>query len=202
MIKVGDTVKITGGPHAGKTGEVTDVAGAFLEVGGVGVHGGQVEKIEPKAGPAEPEPDLKPRGVKRQWHLMPLDALGYVMQVCDGLTLHTLECLADYQTNPGAETAARMVGALLRALQEDRGSLSDALDLTVQVFEHGAEKYTADNWRSAATDRDSFRLEYLSAICRHVFAPEAVDPESGHAHLAHAVCGGLMIVWHERSTFS
>jgi len=88
-----------------------------------------------------------------------------------------------------------LIGALA---QQQTTSIDGALDLIVQVFEHGARKYSPDNWRGAAAGMDAFRREYLSAICRHVFAPDGeIDQEWGLPHLAHACCGALMVLWHE-----
>lgn len=172
------------------------------------------------------QPDLKPRGAKRQWWLMPLDTLAYVIEVTDGQPLSLLEELGTYQSEPNAEHAARCVGALLQALRDERDlSFEQALDLVVQVFEYGAEKYNPDNWRNAIgttpvelfgvaySPRDAFRLEYLSGQCRHLFAtngpidldhtlPDGTEVKgSGLPHLAHAVCGALMVTWHELHTF-
>lgn len=55
------------------------------------------------------------------------------------------------------------------------------------VREYGNKKYgDPDNWRQVASER------YLDAFLRHALAmandPEAVDPESGLLHSAHAAC--------------
>lgn len=165
----------------------------------------------------EEAPDLKPRGVKRQWWLMPFDALALAFEHAEdhpGDSPPSLTtALAHYQREPSQETARGLALAGLSDMTE-MFELTAALDLVVQVFEHGAKKYTEDNWRGAATDREAFRREYLSAICRHSFpldGPIDLDhtlPDgtlikgSGLPHAAHAVCGALMILWHEMRTFS
>lgn len=171
--------------------------------------------------------DLKPRGAKAQWWLVPLDALAlalarsadaaprevilgdspdtrytltipghapieYTVQDLrvsdpDGPLARIVHRLAAYQAHPGVDTAADMAAALLPL----------NLESVVRVFEHGARKYAPDNWRGAAEDLPAFRREYLSAICRHLFAGETTDPESGLPHQAHAATGALMILWHE-----
>ncbi len=165
---------------------------------------------------ADETSDLKPRGVKRQWHLMPLNALAFALSVRKGQGLNLVERLADYQANPCEVTAAYAFGAQLEALREQQGcTFEQALDLVVQVFEHGAAKYSPDNWRKAATadTAEAFRREYLSGQCRHVFATNgAIDLDhtlpdgteikgSGLPHLAHGCCGALMCLWHEMETF-
>lgn len=60
------------------------------------------------------------------------------------------------------------------------------------VFGYGERKYDAYNWRKGM---EWSRL-YSSAL-RHLWAwfrGEDKDPESGHPHLAHAVCNLLMIM--------
>jgi len=211
-IKTGDRVRIIAGDYAGRGGIVrrpepgpmlyvdTDPAGDPVYAHEAHVH--LEETLEDGRGRIVAD-DLKPRGVKRQWHLMPLDALGFALRYCEGLTLRVLDTLAEYQADPNEETAARMFGACLITLQTEHSTtLPAALDAVVRVFEHGAAKYSVDNWRGAAGNRDSFRREYLSAVCRHRFDVEGrLDPDSGLPHMAHACCGALMILWHERNTF-
>jgi hypothetical protein len=73
----------------------------------------------------------------------------------------------------------------------------DALRPVVDVFKHGADKYEPDNWmkQGVATPK-----RYFDAVMRHILAwrdGEDVDKESGHSHLAHAMCCLLIIMWHE-----
>lgn len=61
-----------------------------------------------------------------------------------------------------------------------------------KVLEFGANKYGKDNWRKCdQKDR------YIDAAMRHIDAyidGEALDPESGHNHLAHAICSLMFIL--------
>jgi hypothetical protein len=56
-----------------------------------------------------------------------------------------------------------------------------------KVLTFGAMKYSEDNWRKV----DNLQKRYMSATMRHLNAVrqgEEVDEESGHHHLAHALC--------------
>ena len=67
------------------------------------------------------------------------------------------------------------------------------LEQIVAVFEHGAERYGANNWRQG------FRYGRLwNAMMRHLVAfkkGENTD-QSGHHHLAHAAATCLMLLAH------
>ena len=62
-----------------------------------------------------------------------------------------------------------------------------------KVFELGAAKYGAFNWRRNSV----LSSVYVSAALRHIhsyFDGESVDPESGQPHLAHArACMGILL---------
>lgn len=61
-----------------------------------------------------------------------------------------------------------------------------------QVMTHGKKKYSANNWRQGLA-----YTRLLAASLRHIFqylGGESKDPETGISHLAHAVCGLLMIL--------
>lgn len=61
---------------------------------------------------------------------------------------------------------------------------SEALEEIARVYDFGARKYAAHNWRKGYEWNKSF-----SALCRHIFAwwrGEDLDPESNLSHLAHA----------------
>ena len=63
----------------------------------------------------------------------------------------------------------------------------------VKVLMHGAEKYSADNWKKCD---DVTR--YKDALMRHVVAyvsGDKTDPEFGLPHLAHAICNCLFLMW-------
>jgi len=68
----------------------------------------------------------------------------------------------------------------------------EALDEVAKVFTFGATKYGDHNWRGG------FNWTRLSsAVLRHISAwlrGETYDPESRCHHLAHAICGLLMLL--------
>lgn len=69
----------------------------------------------------------------------------------------------------------------------------NALLAVAKVLTFGAEKYGRDNWRQVS----SAETRYLDAALRHLNAyqrGEAVDPESGESHLAHAVCSLMFML--------
>jgi hypothetical protein len=73
--------------------------------------------------------------------------------------------------------------------QKRRFSLfpTKALYAVVDVLEYGARKYAEGNWR----DVENARERYYNASMRHIndwWMGETHDPESGHHHLAHAMC--------------
>jgi hypothetical protein len=64
----------------------------------------------------------------------------------------------------------------------------------VNVLTYGARKYGADNWKNVGDARN----RYFSAAMRHLTAwreGERNDPESGHHHLAHAMCCLIFLLW-------
>ncbi len=73
----------------------------------------------------------------------------------------------------------------------------DALEEVAKVLAFGAEKYEAHNWRKG------FEWSRLySAVFRHLSSHlqgEDTDPETGLSHLAHAACGVLFLVAHEKN---
>lgn len=125
--------------------------------------------------------DLKPYGQKAQWWLLPLPSV---------LTLRPfpgIQAVVGYASSPCESTAMQLLHTLVSARD---------LPGIVRVLEYGAKKYTADNWKNA-TWNEAARREYVSAIIRHLSAPEDVDPESGLLHRYHAGCSALFIYWHE-----
>ena len=69
----------------------------------------------------------------------------------------------------------------------------NALLAVARVLTFGAEKYGRDNWRQV----ENAETRYLDAALRHINAyqrGEAVDPESGESHLAHAVCSLMFML--------
>jgi len=68
-----------------------------------------------------------------------------------------------------------------------------ATELVVQVLQHGAEKYSAENWRLV----QGWRSRYFAALMRHVWAwmrGERLDADSQLPHLAHAACCVLFML--------
>lgn len=66
----------------------------------------------------------------------------------------------------------------------------------IKVLMFGAKKYSDDNWMRVP---DAQRRYYEAAL-RHITAwwdGEALDPESGLHHLAHAGCCILFALWFE-----
>jgi hypothetical protein len=62
---------------------------------------------------------------------------------------------------------------------------------------HAVTVDAAENWRENAGRQG----DYAGALCRHLVAEhggEAVDPESGVPHVAHAAASALIWLWHER----
>jgi hypothetical protein len=73
-----------------------------------------------------------------------------------------------------------------------------ALDAIARVLEIGARKYAPDNWRFV----EGRRWRYFAAAMRHMWAwqrGEAVDPETGEHHLAHAACCVLFLLDEEEA---
>lgn len=63
----------------------------------------------------------------------------------------------------------------------------------VRVLEYGAKKYAPGNWRKVENGKE----RYLNAAFRHLAAfadGEALDPESGLHHVAHAACCVLFLL--------
>lgn len=127
---------------------------------------------------SEPEEDHKPRGVKPPLALIPWEVVPDAW--APAVVRETLD-------------PARVIAVLL----ETQG---DALiDDVARAFSHGAAKYGIDNWREIAWTPQA-ALEYRSAMLRHLYADaigEALDPDSGVSHLAHACASAMIYAWHE-----
>lgn len=70
------------------------------------------------------------------------------------------------------------------------------LEPVVKVLTFGAKKYGDNNWQNLV----EFEDRYTSAFLRHFVAwqrGEKVDPESGHAHIAHMICNLIFLLWKE-----
>lgn len=64
----------------------------------------------------------------------------------------------------------------------------------VDVLEFGAKRYGDNNWQKV----ENARTRYYDAAMRHLEAwkqGQAKDPESGAAHLAHATCCLLFLMY-------
>lgn len=73
--------------------------------------------------------------------------------------------------------------------QKPRWSLfpTRVIQAIIGVLEYGAKKYAPENWRLVP----EARKRYYDAAMRHThdwWLGEDIDPESGHHHLAHALC--------------
>lgn len=72
-----------------------------------------------------------------------------------------------------------------------------AMTEVVDVLTYGANKYSPDNWKYV----NDAKNRYIDAGFRHFVAyanGEKNDPESGHSHLAHAMCCLLFLLAFER----
>jgi len=69
---------------------------------------------------------------------------------------------------------------------------SRALAAVAGITTYGATKYTPNGWRAVPDGLE----RYTDALYRHLLASatEAVDPESGHLHLAHAAWNALAVL--------
>jgi len=69
---------------------------------------------------------------------------------------------------------------------------AQALEEVAQVLAYGAEKYGTHNWRGGMA-----HSRLYDAALRHLLAfidGQDLDDESGKEHLAHAICGLLMLL--------
>ena len=69
------------------------------------------------------------------------------------------------------------------------------LEEVVKVMMHGSKKYEDFNWQKVSNGKE----RYFNAAMRHILAwqkGEIKDKESDLAHLAHAVCCLLFLMWH------
>ena len=74
---------------------------------------------------------------------------------------------------------------------------AEQLASVVAVFEFGAKKYGADNWKDCQEP-----MRYWDAALRHLWAHrlrKANDPETGRSHLAHATACLLILAALEES---
>lgn len=78
-----------------------------------------------------------------------------------------------------------------------------AMEQIARVLSYGAEKYTKGGVRGEHNWRKGLSFSrLLGAVLRHLFAylcGEDKDPETGLSHLAHAGCGIMFLLWHEKN---
>lgn len=63
----------------------------------------------------------------------------------------------------------------------------------VKVLMLGAKKYSPDNWKRC-DDVDHYKDTLMRHVISYVSGDET-DEESGHSHLAHAICNCLFLMW-------
>jgi hypothetical protein len=71
----------------------------------------------------------------------------------------------------------------------------DFMDQCVRVLTMGSIKYAPNNWKLVE------RRRYVGALLRHISAylqGEALDPETGCSHLAHAFCNLMFLFGHDK----
>ena len=145
----------------------------------------------------------KRSGERRQWHLVPLDALIVALETRPDALMHAV---VEDSLCANAETAAILVASTIHHYEQDveAGAPSQRhtlLDSVAAVFEHGAVKYGEGTWADVGRGKMSFRREYVSAICRHMWPLDGMIDEkpegSGQSHGAHAVANALIVLWHE-----
>ena len=127
--------------------------------------------------------NLKPRNAKPPLHLLPWDVLPVA-----GVPTDVLAAINATNATHGADFTRYLAAVLVSRA---------GLDGVARAFGYGAARYAEWNW-TAAVDRQS---DYAGALCRHLVAEhggEAVDPESGVPHVAHAAASALIWLWHER----
>lgn len=170
-----------------------------IKIGDVFLFRERHERIEapaPAPAPSQHPADLKPRGVKAPLYLIPW---GAVPPACVPAPIEAAARNAGTwpdrcEYRPAIERGT-FPEELIESLIKTGGVTFDQI---AEVFAYGARKYARDNWRAFAWDR-SAQDEYFGAICRHLCADaadQALDPESGLSHRAHAATGALIWAWH------
>lgn len=105
---------------------------------------------------------------------------------------HALECRAPAKVNAKEERG--------RKFDEGKVRLSllplDVLQEVLDVLEHGARKYAADNWKHVP----NAQARYIDAAFRHsvlqrISQGEVRDQETGKLHYAHAICCLIFLAW-------
>lgn len=156
----------------------------------------------PDAGPGK-----KFDGGKSRWDLLPwkvLDALEeYAAEEQPSATwVSTMVTIVNYRTEPNTRNALAVLWDVVNQLREQLDLESGdeewsygrmcAYDAIAEILAFGANKYGANNWQNV-TDAKG---RYFSALVRQRVAiqdGEAIDPESGKLHLAHAGCNAFFL---------
>jgi len=120
------------------------------------------------------------------------------------------DCHGVINPDPEINPLSFRLGEALSALSDERAGVKHAgvkhddgklrwtllpfapLSEVVRVLEHGANKYSEDNWKNIDPSR------YHNAAYRHLILyteGEDDDSDSGYSHLAHAVCCILFMMW-------
>lgn len=72
--------------------------------------------------------------------------------------------------------------------------LAPVIKGVVVVLTYGAQKYKRDSWQQVPNAKE----RYMDAFERHMHAyncEEGIDPESGIAHIFHAICNLMFVAW-------
>jgi hypothetical protein len=71
------------------------------------------------------------------------------------------------------------------------------LEPVVRVFMFGAKKYAPFNWQLVVKGDPT---RYIDALKRHLAdyeEGERTEPESGQPTMAHLICCGIFLLWHD-----
>ena len=113
---------------------------------------------------------------------------------------HATDNLKKFDSDAVAEAVTEVFEANKKELfKQDSGKLrigllpKKALGWVVRVLEYGARKYDTWAWRDNASEW----TRQSDAVQRHIWAweqGEDLDQETGLPHLAHAICGLLILL--------
>lgn len=148
----------------------------------------------------KPGPGRKDDSAKSPTYLLPFKALTILPSIreeglastLDDCYDSTLDCLISFLAYAQVDSLARSAAWCLRMMDPTcpHDLPGASLEAVTSVLHFGARKYGEHNWQNV----DSGVKRYTSAALRHLFAwsgGEAMDPESGLPHLAHAACSLL-----------
>lgn len=135
--------------------------------------------------------DQKPYGIKPQLALIPWEAYAAAREA------EPAQRFSDVVS--GDASLASLARRLIDDLADESGGQANAIAEIANAYQSGRVKYSLDNWRLTSDSTDS-RVEYLSAVQRHLVlraTGEERASDTGVRHLAHAVCGTLMMLSRE-----